>query len=531
MALIDDLEYPEKSFFYTRRNGSVIPDNIIEFYFKIKEEMKNFNLNLGYNHGEVIRVYQNYNDIPIFSMLPRKKFLKIFITKHGTEINDPLGKVRDNSTIHKEEGYSNSFFEIYNSDDYNYFIDSLLPGILNENNLKEDDEIETIIEQNNDKNDIYPINSSEFLSENRFDIEKIIQEKGNFFDYLSDKNLIFNYKVVENYLLSLKVKPFVILTGNSGTGKTRISKEFVDYLDCNLSIVPVGSNWTDNHNIIGYYNPFTKDYFKPESYKIIESAEKSDKPSFLVLDEMNLSHVEHYFSDMLSAIESNVSIPLNVNREDVEMKDFLELTDKLFIVGTVNIDETTYMFSPKVLDRANTIEFKTTKPNEYLENNDFLEVSEECDIEFLTNPFDGMEVRNMSFEDIKNKFNNASITIHDAQRLLWDVLVELLDKFYETLEKSQFDFGFRVVNEILRFMYVAWIYEGKPSEFHNWDRYFDAQVKQKLLPKIHGSEYLIKDTLKGLKTLCEQYKLKTSNRKIDEMNKVLKEQKFVSFIN
>ncbi len=85
-------------------------------------------------------------------------------------------------------------------------------------------------------------------------------------------------------------------------------------------------------------------------------------PHFLILDEMNLSHVERYFADLLSAIESGEEIPLyegnerRANGEVVPRR--LRLPDNLFVIGTVNVDETTYMFSPKVLDRANVIEFR-----------------------------------------------------------------------------------------------------------------------------------------------------------------------------
>ena len=75
---------------------------------------------------------------------------------------------------------------------------------------------------------------------------------------------------------------------------------------------------------------------------------------------MNLSHVERYFADFLSAIESYEEIPLYGNNES------LNLPDNLFTIGTVNVDETTYMFSPKVLDRANTIEFETLTAWDYM---------------------------------------------------------------------------------------------------------------------------------------------------------------------
>ena len=65
-----------------------------------------------------------------------------------------------------------------------------------------------------------------------------------------------------------------------------------------------------------------------------------------------------------------------------------------------------------------------------------------------------------------------------------------------------FDFGFRVIDEILRFMYVAWIYENSPSNWDNWQRYFDAQIMQKMLPKVHGSQRELDIVLEKLFKLC-----------------------------
>ena len=175
-------------------------------------------------------------------------------------------------------------------------------------------------------------------------------------------------------ITSLLAKPFVILTGNSGTGKTRISKQFAEYLEVidingekNWLIVPVGADWTDNARVLGFYNPLADNgvgkYEKTGIIKLIERANDNPEiPYFLLLDEMNLSHVERYFSDFLSHMETPDN-PFEIdgyrNKDDEdESTGKLPYPENLFVIGTVNIDETTYMFSPKVLDRANVIEFK-----------------------------------------------------------------------------------------------------------------------------------------------------------------------------
>lgn len=205
---------------------------------------------------------------------------------------------------------------------------------------------------------------------------------------------------------------------------------------------------------------------------------------------MNLSHVERYFADFLSAIESGEKIPLYGEEE-------LTLPQNLFIIGTVNVDETTYMFSPKVLDRANVIEFETYSASDYMNSKINLN-SPEGDIAYLENPLVGNEIRDYGIDELRDFFEDVTV---DGEPF-WNILTEEISTFQEILKESGFDFGFRVINEIVRFMAVAWEYEGKPPEFKNWKRYFDACIKQKLLPKLHGSEKIIGETLDKLYKKC-----------------------------
>ena len=113
----------------------------------------------------------------------------------------------------------------------------------------------------------------------------------------------------------------------------------------------------------------TNGYMKSNALKLILEAgkpENKDKPFFLILDEMNLSHVERYFADFLSAMESKEEIPLHDSEDEKIIPQSIEIPKNLFVIGTVNVDETTYMFSPKVLDRANVIEFSTIPVKDYM---------------------------------------------------------------------------------------------------------------------------------------------------------------------
>lgn len=310
--------------------------------------------------------------------------------------------------------------------------------------------------------------------------------------------------------------------------------------DPNYKIVPVGANWTENRHVLGFYNVITEEYNETPYYSLIKAA-KNDigSPYFLILDEMNLSHVERYFADFLSAIESGQPIPLYSNDDE---NYELDIPDNLLIVGTVNVDETTYMFSPKVLDRANTIEFPTMAAKEYM-NSDFKEFDFK-NINYLMNPLEDLDVRNMNVYDLKDIF----MFINCSEGNLWDVLSNELDLFQSILKKINFDFGFRVINEILRFMFVSWRYEDSPQNWENWERYFDAQVKQKILPKLHGSQKAIGQTINELFNAClierknnagarlvdltkDDCRYYTSAVKLQNMAKILSNQRYVSFIN
>jgi MrcB-like, N-terminal domain/ATPase family associated with various cellular activities (AAA) len=177
---------------------------------------------------------------------------------------------------------------------------------------------------------------------------------------------------------ALLSKSFLILTGPSGTGKTRGAIQLAEMLsdaDCR-AVVAVGADWTDNRHVLGFLNPLQTSDGTPTGVPIYETTEilnlllhanaeeNREKPHVLILDEMNLSHVERYFADFLSAMELEDkekamklhSAGVAKTREGVDVDGSIDFPENLFVIGTVNIDETTYMFSPKVLDRANVIE-------------------------------------------------------------------------------------------------------------------------------------------------------------------------------
>lgn len=339
------------------------------------------------------------------------------------------------------------------------------------------------------------------------------------------KNTLF-----PRYIRSLLSKPFVILSGNSGTGKTCIASRFAKYLEkkndrgiTNHLLIPVGADWTDNTKILGYYNPFADNgagkYEKTDVFRFIERASANPEiPFFLILDEMNLSHVERYFSDFLSKMELlDYTKPAEKVYFDITGYGKLELPKNLFITGTVNIDETTYMFSPKVLDRANVIEFKPDMDD--VLNNLFGTSSD--DEEKIADP--GVAE---GFMQLANEVRSGTIP-PEVQPILSDIKTILLS-FYKELEKCGFEFAYRTVKEIR--LYAIAAYKTAVGEKPTATEIADVQILQKILPKIHGNKKQIGNLLDDLEKLCTEQELKESGKKIQQMKDKLNRFQYASFI-
>lgn len=339
-----------------------------------------------------------------------------------------------------------------------------------------------------------------------------------------------NNSLFTRYIHALLSKPFVILSGNSGTGKTRIATRFAKYLEkkndsglTNYLLIPVGADWTDNTKILGYYNPLADNgagkYEKTDVFRFIERAGANPEiPFFLILDEMNLSHVERYFSDFLSKMEL---LDYKENSEpvffDIPGYGKLELPKNLFITGTVNIDETTYMFSPKVLDRANVIEFKPEMDDVL---NNLLETSKGDDVK-TAEP--GVAE---GFMQLANEVRSGTIP-SEVQPIL-EGIKPILESFYKELEKCGFEFAYRTVKEIR--LYAIAAYKTAEGEKPTAAEIADVQILQKILPKIHGNKKQIGTLLDELEKLCEEKSLPNSLAKIRQMKDKLNRFQYASFI-
>ncbi len=353
-----------------------------------------------------------------------------------------------------------------------------------------------------------------------------------FHQELSDAGLMFSPNASQRLLASLLTKRFCIFTGLAGSGKTKLAEALAIWLSESpdqYRLIAVGADWTSNENLLGYADALQPGVFRSPSngvlQLILEAEKNKDKPYFLILDEMNLSHVERYFADFLSAMESNnsklrlhgVAAGLKADSEDVPNE--LSLPDNLFIIGTVNVDETTYMFSPKVLDRANVIEFRATH---------------EQMSAFMDDPaginLDSLQAQGAAFGQafVQRSNGDADIgTLVDAAGMAYgpQLKTDLLAVF-ATLAEIGGEFGFRTAREITRFVVIHKELSGPGWEYRHA---LDAQVLQKLMPKLHGSARKLDGVLKALSDFATAKDLPLTLEKIGRMQERLKRDGFTSF--
>ncbi|MGG0231603.1 MrcB family domain-containing protein [Bacillus tropicus] len=319
--------------------------------------------------------------------------------------------------------------------------------------------------------------------------------------YIQSKGFFYEKKDLVNFFLSLKTKPFVILSGISGTGKTKIVQWFAESLGATeengqFTLIPVRPDWSDSSDLLGYVN-LQGEFQERPLIKVLENADANpNRPYFVVLDEMNLARVEYYFSDFLSVIESRkwkdgkiVTSP--VLPESITNK-YITIPSNVYIIGTVNMDETTHPLSKKVLDRANTIEFNTVN----LDYFNFLMDVEEKEAEIASN-------RSLETEylHLKECFKDNE----DLVRNISSILIEI----NKILESVGAQVGYRIRDEIC--FYMAYNEQGKLLSF---DEALDYQIYQKILPRLAGSDGRTEEVLKQLYVLCTNEEYDSGNNDV-----------------
>lgn len=339
----------------------------------------------------------------------------------------------------------------------------------------------------------------------RLAIREIAKE---FADALRTAHIRFGARhdeVVRDFISSLATKPLAILTGLSGSGKTQIALRFGQWLGKDrYLVVPVRPDWTGPEALLGYEDALQKGadgrpcWQVPEALAfMLRAAADPYNPYLLILDEMNLAHVERYFADVLSGLESFEPCLPNLKPAEngkwqvpADAPAALPLPDNLFVVGTVNVDETTYMFSPKVLDRAFTFEFRVD--TEDLSSDMRRPVAVPSGPQPLVHGFLALA----SDEHWHVEHGNGS-----AQQL-----TDHMKILHALLTEGGFEFGHRVLYEGIRFTTVL-MSAGE-------DGYYDALdllVLQKILPRLHGTRKRLEPTLCALGQYCHDLTYKVES--------------------
>lgn len=369
--------------------------------------------------------------------------------------------------------------------------------------------------------------------------------KSNFSKSYCNLSTITDNKQI-NYLTALRTKPFMLLAGISGTGKSRIVRKLAQatvteelqrangytggdfandrwtlHSPANFELIQVKPNWHNSMDVIGYLSniPSPHYVFTPFIEFIVKTWQHPEVPFFLCLDEMNLAPVEEYFAEFLSAIESRsfegeeyltdpIIKPFNSFGEDVAKKmvntlfpnftaadknsflgkvvDHLEtkgltLPKNLIVIGTVNMDETTFSFSRKVLDRAMSVEMNEVNYDSFLTD------TTDDDLKAIVKAFEQKDDADL---------NALLVDRHIEAREIIDGLgddarftIDYLKRINALLEGTPFKLGYRAANEAL-------IYLQASQEFGQTDRIaaLDNFTLMKILSRIEGDETKLKIT-------------------------------------
>lgn len=340
--------------------------------------------------------------------------------------------------------------------------------------------------------------------------------------YIAARGFSYNDGLIENFYLSLKSKPFVILAGTSGTGKTRLVRLFAEAIGAAYEQVAVRPDWSDSTDLFGHVDLNGK-FIPGKILEFLSEAQQNPEiPFILCLDEMNLARVEYYLSDFLSVIETRewmsgkvVTDPLvsekDFGADDGAREKFGEIRfpENLYIVGTVNMDETTFPFSRKVLDRANTIEF------DYV---DLVPVWAENSGEV------GAVMQENVF--LKGRYLKLADCVVEDREYVSSVCAEL-EKINKVLARANAHVGYRVRDEI-----VFYLLNNRETGLLEEHAAMDNEILQKILPRIQGSNASVKNMLCDLfKEIAGDYEgyQTESNNTADRMMDLLRKNESVRY--
>lgn len=370
----------------------------------------------------------------------------------------------------------------------------------------------------------------------------------------------------EDLLTAMRTKPFLLLAGISGTGKSRIVKQMA-FESCpdipalrsdktapgNYELIEVKPNWHDSSELLGYESEIGGPHYvvTPFVRFLVKAMRYPDVPFFVCMDEMNLAPVEQYFAEFLSVLESRkllsdgtiTSEPLikadifskyadqlhrDLDITDTETykavydrlkNDGLRLPSNLIVVGTVNMDETTHQFSRKVIDRAMTIEMNIEDAETPFKN--FFEGGDA--LHYYDNP----QPKDLFLPKVVQASEALSILRAEDASYLKENVPGLLHSLNSALNGTPFKIAYRVQNELLLYFFSLREENSDEASEALLAQAMDAILMMKVLPRIEGDEDLLDKPLKALAQFTENYP--QASRKIAEMQERLPRAHFTSF--
>lgn len=370
----------------------------------------------------------------------------------------------------------------------------------------------------------------------------------------------------EDLLTAMRTKPFLLLAGISGTGKSRIVKQMA-FESCpdipalrsdktapgNYELIEVKPNWHDSSELLGYESEIGGPHYvvTPFVRFLVKAMRYPDVPFFVCMDEMNLAPVEQYFAEFLSVLESRkllsdgtiTSEPLikadifskyadqlhrDLDITDTETykavydrlkNDGLRLPSNLIVVGTVNMDETTHQFSRKVIDRAMTIEMNIEDAETPFKN--FFEGGDA--LHYYDNP----QPKELFLPKVVQASEALSILRAEDASYLKENVPGLLHSLNSALNGTPFKIAYRVQNELILYFFSLREENSDEAAEALLAQAMDAILMMKVLPRIEGDEDLLDKPLKALAQFTENYP--QASRKIAEMQERLPQAHFTCF--
>ena len=349
------------------------------------------------------------------------------------------------------------------------------------------------------------IEQAYFTIEERDDEEEITNEiewLNNIKNSFKKVGFKFSDRLLYAFHTSLKVgdwNPLTVLAGVSGTGKSELPRLYSRYGGLNFLPLAVQSNWDSPYSLFGYYNSLEGKFNATSLLKVLYQAQEdaknsiSDYLTIVLLDEMNLAHVELYFSELLSKLEllrgsENVKLEIDIaEKNPYEIK----LNKNVIWVGTMNEDETTKSLSDKVIDRSNLINFP--RPNEFVSRNELKESEEAPKLKReIWENWKWNNVKNILEQDEDTKEQNMKIITDFEEKI--DNLKEKMEEINGYLKVSGRAIGHRVWQSIENYirnypLVLESIRNRNSEELEKAIQIaFEDALVQKLMPKLKGLE-------------------------------------------